>query len=98
VALHSATLGARPHLVVLTKRDLLADDAAVPSLIAPEARATLVVSAVSGHGIEALTEAMWKLVRELRADDEDDEATAVGGEHHNDDWDLHWGETDPGHD
>lgn len=99
VALYSPALAAKPHVVVLTKRDLLAGDEPLPAVSAPEALATLAVSSAAGQGIEELKEALWQVVRDLRAADEvDDEATAVAGEDNADDWDLDWGETDPGHD
>ncbi len=98
VALHSAALAAKPHVVVLTKRDLHADDDPLPVLDAPDARAALVVSAVTGRGIEDLKESLWQLVRDLRADEAADEDPDVKENATDDDWDLDWGETDPGHD
>ncbi len=97
VARYSALLAAKPFVVVLSKRDLLADDADLPAIDAPEARPTLVVSSVTGRGIDGLQETLWQLVRTLRTA-EDDEDPPVGGDATDGDWDLDWGETDPGHD
>ncbi len=97
VAEYSERLAGKPFVVVLSKRDLLADDAEVPSIDAPDARATLVVSSVTGRGLDDLQETLWQLVRDLRTA-EDDEDTPVGGNDANADWDLDWGETDSGHD
>ena len=60
VRLHSAVLDRRPHLVVLTKRDILPPDATLPRLSAPDALAVLVISSVSRAGLEPLVEAMWQ--------------------------------------
>ncbi|HEX9164874.1 MAG TPA: GTPase, partial [Gemmatimonadales bacterium] len=60
VRLHSAVLDRRPHLVVLTKRDILPPDATLPRLSAPDALAVLVISSVSRSGLEPLVEAMWQ--------------------------------------
>jgi GTP-binding protein len=60
VRLYSAVLDHRPHLVVLTKRDILPPDATLPRLSAPEALAVLVISSVSRAGLEPLVEAMWQ--------------------------------------
>jgi GTP-binding protein len=60
VRLHSAVLDRRPHLVVLSKRDILPPDAAMPPLSAPDALAVLVISSVSRAGLEPLVEALWQ--------------------------------------
>jgi GTP-binding protein len=59
VRLHSAVLDRRPHLVVLSKRDILPPDAPMPPLSAPDALAVLVISSVSQAGLEPLVEALW---------------------------------------
>ena len=59
VRLHSAVLDRRPHLVVLSKRDILPPDAPMPPLAAPDALAVLVISSVSRAGLEPLVEALW---------------------------------------
>lgn len=100
VALHSAALAAKPHVVVLTKRDLLAGEADLPAIEAPGAVAQHAISAVTGHGIDDLNESLWQLVRDLRTDDETDGDNLPVREEKVDDadWDLDWGETDSGDD
>jgi GTP-binding protein len=62
VRLYSELVAHKPHLVVLTKRDLLAPGAAIPALHAPDAAAVLAVSAVAQQGVDVLTERLWHLV------------------------------------
>lgn len=71
VSQYSATLAAKRYVVVLSKRDLLAADDDLPTLDAPDALATLVISASSGFGLEDLKESLWRVVEEARADDAD---------------------------
>ncbi|MCZ6918287.1 MAG: GTPase ObgE [Gemmatimonadetes bacterium] len=61
-AAYSPELGAKPHVVIITKRDLLPPDAAVPSLDAPEAQAVITISAVANLGLDAMKEQLFKLV------------------------------------
>lgn len=60
----SPTLAAKPHVVVLTKADLLPAGTAPPPLSAPEARVVLTISAVAKQGVDQLCETLWRLVRE----------------------------------
>ncbi|MEO8448654.1 MAG: GTPase ObgE [Gemmatimonadota bacterium] len=69
VRLHSEALYAKPHMVVLSKRDLLPDDATVPEIDAPEAIAVLTVSAAGRLGLEEFIQAVWRLVEAERAED-----------------------------
>jgi GTP-binding protein len=64
---YSAELAARPHLVVLTKRDLLAEADTVPVLVAPEADRQLAISSAAGSGLEELKEYLFRFVAEARA-------------------------------
>jgi GTPase len=66
VQLYSEPLGAKPHVVVLTKLDLLPEGAELPALVAPAAAAVLAVSSAAGQGVEALTEFLWRFVAEAR--------------------------------
>ena len=81
VALYSAELAAKPHLVVLTKRDLQEGDAALPAIDAPDALRVTAISSASGRGLEELKELLWSIVQEARAtesadeDDDGDEET-----------------------
>jgi len=66
---YSPELGARPHCVVLSKSDVLAADAPVPELNAPDAWGTFAISAVARRNIDDLLEALWARVREeIRAE------------------------------
>jgi len=62
VRLYSDLVARKPHLVVLTKRDLLGPDASLPTLRAPDAAAVLAISAVAQQGLDALTERLWRLL------------------------------------
>jgi GTP-binding protein len=75
---YSPALDRKPHVVVLTKRDLLPADGAPPPLDAPDAVDHFTISAVAGAGIAELTARLWELVRQVKAD-----ALAEA-----DDWDL----------
>ena len=65
--LYSEPLADKPHVVVLTKRDLLSADTPLPELDAPEAAAVLAISSAAGQGIEELSEFLWTFVSEARA-------------------------------
>ncbi|MGH7518022.1 MAG: GTPase ObgE [Gemmatimonadales bacterium] len=66
VGLYSETLQATPHVVLLTKRDLLPASAPVPALVAPGAAGVLTVSSVAGTGLDDLKEFLWRLVQTAR--------------------------------
>lgn len=76
VRLYSEPLARKEHVVVLTKRDLLPADAPIPTVDAPDALTTLVVSSAAGAGLEELKEALWSVVREARRADAEAEADA----------------------
>ncbi len=59
---YSHALDAKPHVVVLTKRDLYPGDHAVPTVRAPRASGMLVISAVAGVGLQELGETLWRLL------------------------------------
>jgi GTP-binding protein len=63
VRAYSAALADQPHVVVLTKADLLSSGEAPPVVRAPGARGTLIISAVAHHGLEELREGLWRLVQ-----------------------------------
>jgi GTP-binding protein len=64
---YSTPLAAKPHLVVLSKRDLLPEGAELPALDAPDAAGILAVSSASGSGIEELIEYLWRFIEAARA-------------------------------
>ncbi len=79
VQAYSPALAAKPHVVVLTKRDLLPDDATLPRIEAPGALGQFGISSAAHDGLEALVEALWNQVRALRTA-EAAEAEETGGE------------------
>lgn len=72
---HDIGLAGIPHCLVLTKKDLMAPDAPPPSVQAPDAWASFIVSAVTRDGLASLTEGLWSRVRE----EKDRESAAAGG-------------------
>ena len=65
---YSEALAEKPHVVVLTKRDLLPAGDPLPALDAPEAAAVLAVSSAAGTGLEELKEFLWKFVEQAKAE------------------------------
>jgi GTP-binding protein len=66
VGLYSQTLSGKPHVVLLTKLDLLPASAAVPALHAPAAAGVLGISSVAGTGLDELKEFLWRFVQTAR--------------------------------
>lgn len=66
---YSEALHQKPHLVLLTKRDLLPQDAPLPSLEAPDAAAVLAISSIAGIGVDEVKERLWRFVEAARAAD-----------------------------
>ena len=62
VRLYSDRLSEKPHVLVLTKRDLLPPGDPVPRLHAPEAAGVLAISSAAGSGLDELKEFLWKFV------------------------------------
>src|SRR5437870_6682406 len=62
-ASYSPELAAKPHVVVLTKADLLTPDTQHPAIRTLAGAPVLRVSAVSGEGIGALLETLWQALR-----------------------------------
>jgi GTP-binding protein len=88
---YSADLAKTPHVVLLSKRDLLPVGEPLPALEAPEAQGILSVSSAAGTGIEELKEYLWKFVESAKGaqgrsgaaaqgDDEDEFALEYGDE------------------
>jgi GTP-binding protein len=63
VALHSDALSRVPHVVLLTKQDLLPAGSAVPRLHTPSAAGVLAISSVAGTGLDELKEYLWRQVQ-----------------------------------
>jgi GTP-binding protein len=76
---YSESLAAKPHVMLLTKRDLLAAGDAVPRLDAPDAAGILTISSVAGTGLEELKEYLWKFVEAAKAEEAPVEAWGEEG-------------------
>jgi GTP-binding protein len=68
---YSEELFRKRHLVVLSKRDLLPLEADLPGMAAPDAAASVAVSAATGLGLEELRRAWWREVSAARVPDGD---------------------------
>ena len=64
---YSELLYEKPHIVVLSKRDLIPPDDPLPTLAVPDAQATIAVSSAARIGLDALKSTLWGLVAEARA-------------------------------
>ncbi|UCF40575.1 MAG: GTPase ObgE [Gemmatimonadota bacterium] len=62
VEAYDPKVAAKPHLVVLTKRDLLPPETAPPAIIAPQASGVVAISSVAHRGLDELKEELWKLL------------------------------------
>lgn len=65
VVAYEPALARKPHVVVLTKTDLLPPGAERPAIRAPDAAGVLAISSVAGHGLTDLTERLWTLIRDM---------------------------------
>jgi GTP-binding protein len=68
---YSEELYGKPHLVILTKRDLLPADAELPRVDAPGAAESLVISSAAGTGLDELKEHLWRFVEAAREGEAD---------------------------
>ncbi|HEX2265449.1 MAG TPA: GTPase, partial [Solirubrobacterales bacterium] len=66
---YSEALAGKPHVLLLTKRDLLPEGDAAPELEAPEAAGILTISSAAGTGLEELKEYLWKFVESAKAEE-----------------------------
>jgi GTP-binding protein len=66
VRLYSQTLTETPHVLLLTKRDLLPPEDPLPVVHAPDAAGVLAVSSAAGTGLEELREFLWKFVESAK--------------------------------
>ncbi|HEX2451474.1 MAG TPA: GTPase ObgE [Gemmatimonadales bacterium] len=67
VLLYSEALHATPHIVLLTKEDLLPPGTPAPVFDAPDAAGVVSVSSVAGSGLDELKELLWRFVQTARA-------------------------------
>jgi len=63
---YSEALAAKPHIVILSKRDLLPGNAEIPRLDTPGAAGVLIISSAARSGLEELKEALWKFVEDVK--------------------------------
>jgi GTP-binding protein len=63
---YSEALFEKPHVVLLSKRDLLPPENPLPQLETPGALGALGFSSVSGSGLDDLKEYLWKAVENIR--------------------------------
>ena len=66
VRLYSPALARTPHVVLLTKLDLLPARAPVPLLDAPDAAGIVALSSVAGTGLDEVKEFLWRQVQSAR--------------------------------
>ena len=69
VRLYSDRLSEKPHVLVLTKRDLLPPDHPAPRLHAPEAAGVLAISSAAGSVLDELKEFLWRFVETAKTAD-----------------------------
>jgi len=69
LASHSKALAQLPHCVVLTKADLLPDDAEFPTIDAPDSWGSFVISSIARKGVDTLMEGLWEKSRAEAARD-----------------------------
>jgi GTP-binding protein len=62
-ALYDAELAAKPHVVVVTKTDLLGPGVAPPAIRTVDGAPVLAISAVTGAGVPSLLETLWQRLR-----------------------------------
>jgi GTP-binding protein len=67
VGSYSPLLHDKPHIVVLSKRDLLPPDDPLPVVSAPRAATTVAVSSAARIGLDTLKTTLWDLVTTARA-------------------------------
>ncbi|HEU5153126.1 MAG TPA: GTPase ObgE [Gemmatimonadales bacterium] len=70
IRLYSDALFQKPHIVVLSKRDLLPAGDPLPRLEPHDARGVIAVSSAAGTALEELKEYLWKAVSEVRAEED----------------------------
>jgi len=66
---YSTLLHEKPHVIVLTKSDLIPPGDAIPPVEAADARATMVLSSAARLGLEPFSAKLWDIVTEARAAD-----------------------------
>ena len=72
IGAYSQPLHAKPHLLILSKRDLLPDDAELPELDAHQAAGVIAISSAAGTGLDELKEFLWRFVEAAKKEEADD--------------------------
>jgi len=62
-ALYDGDLAAKPHVVVMTKTDLLSPGDTLPSIRTVDGAPVIPISAVTGAGVPALLETLWQKLK-----------------------------------
>jgi GTP-binding protein len=76
---YSEALFQKPHVVLLSKRDLLPEHDPLPVLETPGALGALAVSSVSRSGLEELKEYLWKTVERVKLEEAQAAEAESGG-------------------
>jgi GTP-binding protein len=84
---YSEALYEKPHLVILTKRDLLPADAELPAIAAPDATRTVTISSAAGTGLDELKEVLWSFVEEAKAAGAEEGEPGDDRQQHDSEWD-----------
>ena len=71
VRLYSETLAGTPHVLLLTKLDLLPPDHPPPAVNAPDAAGVLAISSAARTGLDELKEFLWTFVERAKAAEAD---------------------------
>ena len=74
IGAYSQPLHAKPHLLILSKRDLLPEDDELPAIDAHQAAGVIAVSSAAGTGLEELKEFLWRFVEAAKKEEADDAA------------------------
>jgi GTPase involved in cell partitioning and DNA repair len=77
---YSEALAAKPHLVILGKRDLLPAAADPPVLQAPGSAGTIAISSAAGSGLDELKEQLWRFIQDARRASGEQDGEAADGE------------------
>jgi GTP-binding protein len=72
VGAYSQGLAEKPHVVLLTKADLLSPGMPLPAVNAPDAAGVMAISSAAGQGIEQLKEYLWQLTQRVRQEETED--------------------------
>jgi GTP-binding protein len=78
VALYSPTLSRTPHVLLLTKQDLMPPGAPLPPLHAPHAAGVLAISSIAGRGLDELKELLWQQVQRARTAETGEPTSLIG--------------------